>query len=648
VALEQKVQERTWELQSERQRLNDILYGTNAGTWEWNVRTGETIFNERWAKIIGYGLHELEPVSIQTWIDFCHPEDLKASNELLEKHFKGEIDYYECESRMKHKDGHWIWVIGRGKVYSWTEDNEPLMMSGTHQDITRSKLAENALGESQRRFQTIADFTYDWEYWIAPDGNFIYNSPSCRRITGYGPDDFINDPGLMEKIIHPEDLPLVKKQEKKVIKSDESHSADFRIITKSGDERWIGHNCRPVYDDDMRFIGKRGSNRDITEQISLQRESIKAQQMAAVGTLAGGVAHQFNNALSVVSGNLELLEEDFPGNKTVGIYANEMKASTERMKRLTAQLLAYARGGKYQATTVSLGDFITEAISIINYEIDPGITIDTDLPDSGLRVKVDQTQMQMVLSSVLSNASEAIDGKGLIRIMLRSASIDNTAKELPYLKPGNYACLTVSDDGRGMDEETQNRIFEPFFTTIFEGRGLGMAAAYGIVKNHNGAISVLSELGNGTTISIYLPLVEISSENKQKPKPHAGLSKGEGTILVIDDDESVMTVCRTMLERLGYFVLEAKSGEEAVSIVRSYDGIIDLALLDVVMPDMNGDVVYSMLKNSRRDLKVIVISGFSLDGPARNIMNAGAEGFIQKPFTKTDLSKKIRGILEPE
>ena len=224
--------------------------------------------------------------------------------------------------------------------------------------------------------------------------------------------------------------------------------------------------------------------------------------------------------------------------------------------------------------------------------------------------------------------------------------MDDTIKDFPGLKPGNYACLTITDDGKGMDQETRSRMFEPFFTTNAEGRGLGMAAAYGIIKNHDGWISVDSELGQGTIVKIYLPVVEAPVTVHSKPRPKTELIKGTGTILVIDDEEEVMNVTRAILEKLGYSVLEAKTGQEAIDVVKTFDGDIDLAMLDILLPDMDGNAIYPFLMEARPNLKVMVFSGYSIDGPAQEILNAGAEEFLQKPFAVTDLSEKLKKILE--
>lgn len=241
----------------------------------------------------------------------------------------------------------------------------------------------------------------------------------------------------------------------------------------------------------------------------VEKRTAELTKIEAITTLAGGIAHQFNNALSVIFLNLDMLEMDSVAKENIGNHTKLMKDSAHRMGRLTSQLLAYAKGGKYQLKTISINDFMENTLAIICHVVNPDIEIKTDLIPYTLNVKADQTQIQMVLAAILTNASEAIEGKGFIRISTKKEEIDEDfIKYHPDLKPGPHVCLTVEDNGKGMDKESRSRIFEPFFSTKFEGRGLGMAAAFGIVRNHDGWISVYSETGRGTVVRIYLPLIE--------------------------------------------------------------------------------------------------------------------------------------------
>jgi len=513
--------------------------------------------------------------------------------------------------------------------------------SSLRYEIKERKHTEEELRESEEKYRSMMEAMKDSAYICSSRFRIEYmNQAMISRIGHDGTDE------LCHKAIYDNDekcswclfdqVQQGKHVEYELANPRDSHY--YSIINSP-----IFHSGEP--------ISKLTICRDITESKAMEAQLRQTHKMEAIGTLAGGIAHQFNNALYAITGNIDLLEMDLDRDATVAGYTKEMKESTRRMAQLTAQLLAYARGGKYQAKTVSLSDFIRETLPLVKYAIDSAIHVDTDLPCCILNVKADLTQMQMVLSAVLTNASEAMKGKGgRIRVNYKKFVItDDTIKNVPGLKPGNYACLTITDDGTGMDEETRTRIFEPFFTTKFEGRGLGMAAAYGIVKSHDGLITVDSELDKGTTVKIYLPAVKTPVKEDVKKSPRqAEWVKGTGTILVIDDEEVVMTVCRAMLERMGYSVLEARSGQEAIDVVKTFDGNIDLAMLDILMPGMSGESVYPLLMKARPNLKVLVFSGYSIDGPVQKILDAGAQDFIQKPFTMADLSEKLKKTLGGE
>jgi CheY-like chemotaxis protein len=378
-----------------------------------------------------------------------------------------------------------------------------------------------------------------------------------------------------------------------------------------------------------------------------EKKELQVQRMESIFTLAGGIAHDFNNILSGITGNIELLKMDLPNITNMDQYVEAMSNAAQRMVLLTDQLLAYARGGKYWPKTISLTKFVEETLPMIQNKISPAICVRTNLARDISSVEADMTQMHMVLSAVVINAAEAIEGQGQIIIRTSNKEIDEgVAKYNPGLKTGHYSCLTVQDYGKGMDAETKRKIFEPFFTRKFQGRGLGMAAVYGIVKNHGGWISVDSQLGKGTVVRIYLPVVE--DEPKEIKKPKIELARGTGTILIVEDEEQVLDVTRRILKRLGYHVLTARTGMEGVDIGRSYDGDIDLAIIDIYLSDMRGDVIYKLLKKARRNLKVIILSGYALDGPAQKILNSGAQAFMQKPFKLAALSEKVKNVLETE
>ncbi|RJR42549.1 MAG: response regulator [Desulfobacteraceae bacterium] len=386
------------------------------------------------------------------------------------------------------------------------------------------------------------------------------------------------------------------------------------------------------------------SRKSQAERKRLEAQLQQARKMEAIGNLAGGIAHRFNNALAVISAHIDLLDMDLPEDPAVAGHTEPMKDTVRKMTHLTSQLLAYARGGKYQPKIMGLSDFVTETLPLVRHAVRPGVSVRADLPSEIWPVMADFTQMQMVLSAVISNASDATEDGGVIRVSAVNREMtERDLIEYSGLAPGPYIILSIEDNGNGMDEEIRKHIFEPFFTTKAHGRGLGMAAVYGIVKNHAGWTQVESEPGKGTSVHILLPAAKTKIEERKEPElTHAG---GTGTVLVIEDDELVMDATKKMVERLGYRVLAATTGAESLKVVSEYQGDIDLAILDIQLPDMHGKDIYPRLMRYRPGLKVIVCSGYSIEGPAQEILNAGAEAFLQKPFSMAALSRVLHHML---
>jgi two-component system, cell cycle sensor histidine kinase and response regulator CckA len=510
-------------------------------------------------------------------------------------------------------------------------------------DITAKKVAETALIDSEEKYRSIMEAMKDGVYICTPEFRIEYLNPAMINRLNY---DATGD--LCYQAIYGSNEKCAHCGFEK-IQHGEHIDTEFNDLKNN---RYYISSHSPIHHEDG-SISNLTIVRDITHVKKMEHHLQQIQKMEAIGVLAGGIAHQFNNALFSITGNIDLFELDFPTNeKVASSYTKRMKASVDRMTLLTDQLLAFARGGKYLAKKVSLCDFVKETVSLVKLGLDSLITVDANSPRDILYAKIDTVQLHMVLSTILVNASEAMEGKGgEIRVTCRKFVMpDDDTIEFSGLNPGNYACISITDDGSGMDEETRNRIFEPFFTTKIAGRGLGMAATYGIVKNHNGWISVDSELEKGTIVKIYLPVDEIPFreyvKSKQKPKPKTELIIGKGTILLIDDEEAVRNVTRTILERMGYHVLAAKTGEEAIDVAKTFDGNIDLAMLDIILPGIRGVNLYRLLMKARPNLKVIVFSGYSKQGPARKILNAGADYFIKKPFTMADLSEKLKKVFE--
>ncbi len=505
--------------------------------------------------------------------------------------------------------------------------------------MTEHKESEKALQESEEKYRELVENINDVIYCVDKEGVITYISPVIRPFIGYEPAELIGR--HFQEFFYEEDLPRLKENFKK-ISSGQAAANEYRILTKDGELRWMRTSSQPLYKGD-RVVGVGGVISDITELKALEKKLRHAQKIELISTLARGIAHEFNNTLMRLSGSVELLQMRTPEDSKLRKYADIAKNSVQRMVQLTDQLQAYARGGKYENKTIDPADFVIATLALIKPTIKANLEIETDLNHDILNIDADPTQLQMAMSAVLQNASEAIEGEGRIRVLLRNEKIDEeSAKKYPGFIPGTYVNLTIEDDGKGMDVETRRKIFEPFFTTKHKGGGLSMSAVFGIVKNHRGFIYVESEKGKGTAVRIYLP--PSKSKKKEKDTQRAELlvkGKGSGTILLIDDDQVVRDVSREMLNKLGYRVLEAANGEEALNTAKTFEGKIDAALLNLVLPDIEGQALYPHLIKARPDLKVIICSGYPFDELAEKLLEAGAHSFLHKPFSVVTLSKKL-------
>ncbi len=505
-----------------------------------------------------------------------------------------------------------------------------------------------ALEESEGRYRELADSITDLFFAVDQDLRVTYWNRASETMTGTRSSRAAGR-SVFELLPWIQGTPL----EDLFPRVQETRRSETLIqkAALDGKDRSFEFHAYPSSSGGLSVFG-----RDITTRIRQEHERERLQEnlqasrrTEAIATLAGGMAHRFNNALSAVMGNLDLLNMDLldldaNSREALGRYVQQMEESLEHMEFLTRQLLAYAQGGRYSPTAVSVGTFVRYTLPLLAHTIAPSIRLETDLADGLRSVEADTTQLQMLLAAVVQNASEAIEGEGTIRISVRNVLFTEDDDERPpKLEPGSYVLLTVQDDGQGMDSETLERLFEPFFSTRLQGRGLGMAAAYGIVRNHGGWISARSEPGLGTTLSIWLPALE---DVKQRPAPVEKPAKpGMATVLVVEDEQAVLEVFRIVLKRMGYRVLAAPTGHEAIETAHSYPGPVDLAILDIMLPDTDGRSVYPKLIQARPDLKVIVTSGYSIEGPAREILDAGAEAFLPKPFSLQDFREMIAHVL---
>ena len=426
----------------------------------------------------------------------------------------------------------------------------------------------------------------------------------------------------------------------------------FDVFHPDGDRVALELSVSQVKNTRSRVVGFRGIARDVTANLKVTREKQRletqlhqARKMEAIGTLASGIAHDFNNIMMGILGNTSLMISRIDPDHPHFEKLKNIEKYVENGSELTQQLLGFARGGKYNVKPSSIRELVEESAQMFG-RTKKEIRIHKAHLKETFPVAVDRGQIEQVLLNLFVNAWQAMPGGGDIYLLTEDVELE-ADYQAPYeVIPGPYVKLSIMDTGVGMDRTTRKRIFEPFFTTKEMGRGtgLGLASAYGIIKNHGGYINVYSEKGRGTTFNIYLP-----ASDHTRPEEDGATRRiytGSETILLVDDEDITMDVGQELLEELGYKVLTARNGRDALDIYRRRKARIDMVILDMVMPGMGGGATYDELKKLNPEVKVLLASGYSISGEASKILERGCNAFIQKPFNMKQLSEKIRKVLD--
>ncbi len=635
-------------LKESKERLELALRGTGAGLWDWNLETGEIIVGKRLKKILGYEDNELQTTTIQTWLNLLHPHDRKKSKIILKKHLAGEIDFFEHESRIKHKSGEWIWILNKGKISELNAAGKAIRMTGTHLDITRRRLAEEKIRENEEKYRSLLNSQNDaiFLYKFKSKGFSTFtevNDIACERY-GYTKEEFLKlgPPDITKK----EDANSRAKTNHRNRLLREGHLIfETEHITKSGK-----HFPAEVSSNIIEFKGENhvlAVVRDISERKILQGQLQQAQKMEAIGQLAGGVAHDFNNLLTIINGYCELLMiRDLPGS-ILGLI-KEIQTAGLRAGRLTSQLLAFSRKQIIQPKVINLNKLITDQMKMLGRLLGEDIEISTVLDPNLGNTKADPGQLEQIIMNITINARDAMPFGGKLTVETHNKTFDRKFISTHLgAKPGKFVALSISDNGVGMDKGTMDRIFEPFFTTKGrdKGTGLGLATVYGIVKQNNGFIYVYSEPQKGSTFKVYLPFIEKSVKEVDDAVDQRESLMGSETILLAEDDAGVRKVTYRTLESYGYNVLIASNGEEAERIFNSNKNSITLLLTDVKMPIMGGRELADKLVKVKPSLKVLYFSGYTDDNIVQHgVLDKGME-FLQKPYTNIELAKKVKAIL---
>ena len=528
-------------------------------------------------------------------------------------------------------------------------DGKAVGAYGIYTDITDRKRSEEALQRSEERFRNLFNNISDFIYTHDLEGRFLTVNRATYKTLGYKPEELLGRP--ISDFMLPEYRTPFHEDYLAGIKIKSSLNGISKYLAKDGTEHYIEYrNVLVEQEGQEPFVY--GSGREITERILSQREVHKlerqlhhSQKMEAIGTLAGGIAHDFNNLLMGILGNASLVLLDIDSSHPYYEKLKNIQQYVQNGADLTKQLLGFARGGKYEVRPTDLNEIIKKSSEMFG-RTKKEVVIHPKYQKNIWTVEIDRGQINQVLLNLYVNAWQAMPEGGDLLIQTKNITLDENYVKPSKLKPGRYVRISVTDTGVGMDESTRQRIFDPFFTTREMGRGtgLGLASVYGIIKNHDGIINVDSEEGEGTTFNIYLPATE--KETIQKEHLPEEVLKGAETVLLVDDEDMIIDACEQLLEEMGYKVLIAKGGKDAIKVYKKNMDEIDMVILDMIMPDMGGGETYDKLKEINPKIKVLLASGYSIDGQASEILDRGCNGFIQKPFQMENLSRKIKEVLE--
>lgn len=522
-------------------------------------------------------------------------------------------------------------------------------------DITKFRQAEIALSQSQQRYRLLFD--------LLPYGGDVFNregiietiSRSSERLFGYSSQELIGK--HITTLVAPEFLPVFTEKIS-ILLSGKPASAEIVMIRKDGKRLNILRAVQPIIEDDGTVQSLLALNVDITEkkkaeekQKKMEEQIQQTQKLESLGVLAGGIAHDFNNILTGVLGNAGLAQLALSPVSPALTNIKRIETSAQRAAELCNQLLAYSGKGRFVVQPVNLNQIVNEMTHLLEISISKKAVLKYNLAKNLPAVNADITQMRQIIMNLIINASDAIEERsGIITITTGAMECDKNYLTETFLddelNTGVYIYLEVSDTGHGMDEETKNKIFDPFFSTKFTGRGLGLAAVLGIMRGHKGAVKVYSEPGKGTTFKILLPSSKKSAANLSKRLSVPDNWSGAGTVLVADDEDTIRAVGRETLEQVGFKVLTAVDGRDALGKFKKYANEIVLVLLDMTMPHLSGEEVFREMRRIRSSVKVILSSGYNEQDATNGFVGKGLAGFLQKPYRPQQLIEAVRVVIE--
>jgi len=653
-------------LKDSERRWQFAVEGSGDGLWDWIVPENKVFYSRQWKAMLGYEEAEIGD-GLDEWDKRVHPDDKDRCYADLTKHFQGQTPEYRNEHRLRCKDGTYKWILDRGKVFEWTDDGGPYRIIGTHTDITERKVALEELRRQKERFQVLTENAPFGMMLVQQDGAITYVNPKFTEIFGYELHDIKTGREWFRRA-YPN--PSYRRGVIKAWLEDRDHAPMgesrprvFTVTCKDGTEKII--HFRPVKLHSGEDIA---SCEDVTyqkraeeERLEMERRLMYTQKLESLGLMAGGIAHDFNNLLQAVMGNLELAQMRMEARAPSRENVKRALDTAHRCVDLSKKMLAYSGRTPFTPKDIDVNHIIEINRHILSSMIPKKAAINLKLSKQVPNISGDADQLYEVLTNLVTNASESLsEGAGDIEIATYVNSFDAEALQFNRLMdnppPGTYVVLEVRDTGSGMDAETLDHLFDPFFTTKFVGRGLGMSVVMGVVKGHGGAILVDSEPGSGTRVRVLLPSKEDTSslpapqtvQEKREPEelpvsaPHG---EAEAAILIVDDDELVRGLAAQTVEAMGYRVITATDGEDALRVFAANADAIRCVVLDQSMPRMSGMEVFRALRESDPEVKVILCSGYSEEDTCGDYSAVGLAGFLGKPYELASLQEKVKEVL---
>ena len=628
-------------LEIEQQRLSNVIEATKTGTWEWHIRSNQLLVNDRCLEMTGHSRAEIAPNTSEFRKQLIHPDDFPKLKSVISELTSMQRDDYETEYRLKHKDGRWIWIHDRGKVIGKDQHKSPLIVTGTVHDITTKKKAEQDL----RLAQYCLDHSAIAIFSIDEDGRIAMANHTARRNLGYTDAEiralslFDIDPNfnLETWLRHRKKL-----EEKTPLCFESTHKRkDGSIFPVEITVNYLNFEESPRT---FSFV------QDISQRQKLQNELNQKNKMEAIGLLAGGMAHNFNNSLAIVLGNLEMAIRKREKESGLTDYLNNARAAALRSRDLINQIMTYSRKSSGVNELFKISEVLQETFTLLKSTTPTTINLFLSLPESDQNMLVlgNPSRIQEILLNLHGNAVHAVDETGEISIGLEKAYL----KSEQTINPNSphycyFAKICFTDNGCGIPEETLLKIFDPFFTTkkVNEGTGMGLATVKGIVEQHNGFINVTSNPGLGTTFHLYFPLADDQSAGTGKIK-NSLVKNGTETILLVDDDLKLNEINQEMLSDLGYQVVSATNAEEAFSILQQTPQRFSLVITDQTMPGQNGHQLAQSIRRLNPQLPIILCTGYSSKNSEVDIDPQLFAARCFKPLQLSEISHVIRDILD--